>query len=58
MLIWATSWENQQSDCAPSEDGYFKFSIIRENIIFANIREFDPSRIQHSHEMFAFIEFQ
>ena len=30
---------------------------IRENLIFANIREFDRSRIQRSLEMHAYIEF-
>ena len=35
---------------------YCKFTIIRENFIFANIRKFDPSRIQHSREMFAYVE--
>ena len=36
---------------------YCKFTIIRGNFIFANIREFDGSRIQHSREMFSYIEF-
>ena len=36
---------------------YCKFTIIRDNFIFVNIREFDRSRIQHSHEMFSHIEF-
>ena len=31
---------------------YYKFIIIRENFIFANIHEFDYSRIQHSREIF------
>ena len=36
---------------------YCKFTIIRKNFIFANIREFDRSRIQHSHEKFLYIKF-
>ena len=35
---------------------YGKFTIIWENFICTNIREFDPSRIQHSLEMFAYVE--
>ena len=35
---------------------YCKFTIICENFIFTNIREFDPLRIQHSREMFAYVE--
>ena len=34
-----------------------KFIIIRENFIFANIREFDHSRIQNSRDMYSYIEF-
>ena len=37
---------------------YYKFTIISENFIFANIREFDPSQIQHSCEIFAYVEFK
>ena len=33
---------------------YCKVTIIRENFIFANIFEFDRSRIQHSREMFSY----
>ena len=38
-------------------DIYCKFFIIRKNFIFANIREFDCSQIQHSCKTFAHIEF-
>ena len=34
-----------------------RFTIIRDNFIFTNIRELEPSRIQHSRETFAYIEF-
>ena len=37
---------------------YCKFTIIRENFIFAiNIREFDRSRIQHSRRTLVYIQF-
>ena len=34
---------------------YCKFTFIRENFVFVNIHDFDSSRIQHSHEIFAYI---
>ena len=34
---------------------YCKFTIIRENFIFANICDFDHSRIQHYHKKIAYI---
>ena len=34
-----------------------EFIIIPENFIFANIHEFDRSRIQHSRGIFVYIEF-
>ena len=37
---------------------YCKFTIIRENFIFANICKFVPSRIQHSRNIFVYIEFK
>ena len=36
---------------------YYKYIIIREYLSFGNIRELDPMRIQHSREIFAYIEF-
>ena len=38
-------------------DRLCKFTIIRENYIFANIREFNRSRISYSREIFAYLEF-
>ena len=40
-----------------SQIGYCKSTIIRENFIFANIREYDRLQIQHSCKMFASMEF-
>ena len=37
--------------------GYCKSTFIRENFIFANIRKFDRSQIQHSLKMFLYKEF-
>ena len=36
---------------------YCKFTFIPENFILANIREYDHSQVQHSCEVFAYIEF-
>ena len=36
---------------------YCKFNIIRENFIFADIREFDCSRIYHYRETCKHMEF-
>ena len=36
---------------------YSKFIFIRQNFINANIREFDQSRTQNSHEISSYIGF-
>ena len=36
---------------------YYRLAFIRGNFIFANIREFDVSRIQHSREIFEYMVF-
>ena len=38
-------------------NSYCRLAIIRENFIFANIREFDVSGIQHSREIFEYMVF-
>ena len=43
---WAKTWQ------LDSLNAYCRLAFIRENFIFANIREFDVSRIQLSREIF------
>ena len=43
-------FENTHSYIQTPLTMYSKFPIILENFVFANIREFDPSRIQDSCE--------
>ena len=60
IFCWVCKKGNQKTLSQYFKDSkvvkYCKVSIIHENFIFANICEFYPSRIQHYHEMFAYVE--
>ena len=43
-------------DVEYTQTEYCRFTFIHESFIFANIREFECSRIKHPREMFGFIE--
>ena len=52
----ASTTVNGQSLRVVDKFTYCKFTIIRKNFIFADYREFERSGIQHSREMFGYIE--